>query len=213
MRSAAKFCVCILALASLASVTGARRGTVLRGSANFDRQEATPPAKPQNPLEIKAPGPGEEKAYKAFQHFQAMPETDAAKKIQAGEDFLNKFPTGPYTTFVYQYLTVAYIQTGQVDKGLATGEKGIQANAQDFRTMGVLGQTIARTLADSPDTAAKLEKAETYAKNAIAGVATWVKPDAMPDANFTALKNDVLTMGHATLGLVAIRKNNFEAAI
>src|SRR5579863_695213 len=161
MRSAAKFCVCILALASLASVTGARRGTVLRGSANFDRQEATPPAKPQNPLEIKAPGPGEEKAYKAFQHFQSMPESDAAKKTQAGEDFLTKFPATPYATYVYQYLTVAYIQAGQVDKGLATGEKAIQVNPQDFRTMGVLGQTIARTLTDSaPDAAAKLEKAE-----------------------------------------------------
>ena len=214
MRSAFRFLPCILAIASLASVTVARVGTVFSCSTNSDRQAATPPAKPQNPLEIKAPAPGEEKAYKAFQHFQAMPESDAAKKIQAGEDYLTKFPAAAYATYIYQYLTVAYIQAGQVDKGLATGEKAIQVNPQDFRTMAVLGQTIARTMNDSaPDAAAKLEKAETYAKNAIAGAATWVKPDSMPDASFTGLKNEVLTMGHATVGLVAIHKNNFEGAI
>lgn len=215
MRSAVRFSFCILAIVCLASASAARMGPAVRGSTSDPNgQAATPPAKPQNPLEIKGPGPGEEKAYKAFQHFQSMPESDAAKKTQAGEDFLNKFPATPYATYVYQYLAVAYIQAGQVDKGLAIGEKAIQVNPQDFRTMGVMAQTIARTVNDSaPDAAAKLEKAESYAKNAIAGVATWVKPDSMPDANFTGLKNEVLTMGHATLGLVAIHKNNFEGAI
>jgi len=204
MRSAVKFAVRTLALVAIAAVC----------AANFVGQEKTPPDKPQNPLEIKAPGPGKEKAYKAFQHFQSMPETDAAKKILAGEDFLNKFPVSPYATYVYQYLAVAYIQAGQVDKGIATGEKGLQVNPSDFRTMAVLSQTISRTTTDStPDAAAKLAKAETDAKGAIAGVATWVKPDAMPDSNFATLKNETLAMAHASLGLVALHKNNFEAAI
>jgi tetratricopeptide (TPR) repeat protein len=170
--------------------------------------------KPQNPLEIKAPGKGEEKAYKAFQHFQAVPESDAAKKVADGEDFVSKFPTSAYAAYVYSYLAVAYIQAGQVDKGVAAGEKGLQINPSDFRTMAVLGQTLARTAADTaPDSASKLAKAETDAKNAIAGVATWVKPDAMPEATFTALKNGTLTMAHASLGLVALHRNNFEAAV
>lgn len=173
-----------------------------------------PADKPQNPLEIKAPGKGEEKAYKAFQHFQSMPESDGPKKVEAGEDFLAKFSTSTYATYVYQYLTVAYIQAGQVDKGIATGEKGLQANPSDFRTMAVLSQTLSRTVADStPDAAAKLAKAETDAKGAIAGVATWVKPDAMSDTTFTTLKNETLAMAHASLGLVALHQNNFAAAI
>jgi len=173
-----------------------------------------PPDKPQNPLELKAPGKGEEKAYKALQHFQTLPETDAPKKIQAGEDFLSKFPTSSYATYVYQYLTVAYIQAGQVDKGISTGEKGLQVNPSDFRTMAVLSQTISRTTTDStPDAAAKFAKAETDAQGVIAGVATWVKPDAMPDAIFTTLKNETLAMAHASLGLVALHKNSFDAAV
>jgi tetratricopeptide (TPR) repeat protein len=173
-----------------------------------------PPDKPQNPLELKAPGKGEEKAYKALQHFQTLPETDAPKKIQAGEDFLSKFPTSSYASYVYQYLTVAYIRAGQVDKGIATGEKALQVNPSDFRTMAVLSQTISRTTTDStPDAAGKLAKAETDAKGAIAGVATWVKPDAMPDATFTTLKKETLAMAHASLGLVALHKNSFDAAV
>jgi tetratricopeptide (TPR) repeat protein len=193
-----------LAIALMAAVCGARSIT----------QEKSSNDKPQNPLELKAPGPGEEKAYKALQHFQSMPETDAPKKIQAAEDFLHKFPTTTYAAYLYQYLTVAYIQAGQVDKGLATGEKALQANPSDFRTMAVLSQTLSRTVTDTtPDAAAKLAKAETDAKGALAGVATWVKPDAMPDAIFTTLKNETLTMAHASLGLVALHKNNFDAAI
>lgn len=173
-----------------------------------------PETKPQNPLEIKAPGKGEEKAFKTLQHFQSLPESDAPKKIQAGEDFLGKFPTSSYATYVYQYLAVAYIQAGQVDKGLSTGEKAIQVNPSDYRTMAVLSQTISRTVTDStPDAASKLAKAETHAKGAIAGAATWVKPDSMPDANFTTLKNETLAMAHASLGLVALHRQNFEAAV
>src|SRR5215471_21386794 len=184
------------------------------GFAQFPTLAQVPADKPQNPLEIKAPGKGEEKAFKALQHFQAMPESDLPKKVQAGEDFLTKFPAGAYTTYVYQYLTVAYLQEGQVDKGIATGEKGLQVNPSDFRTMAVLSQTRSRTVTDStPDTAAKLAKAETEAKGAIAGIATWVKPDAMTDANFTTLKNETLAMAHASLGLVALHQNKFDAAI
>jgi tetratricopeptide (TPR) repeat protein len=195
----------------------AAAGRAQAGQAAAGGQDASA-AKPPNPLEIKPPGPGDDKAYKeaykALQHFQSIPESDGAKKTQAGEDFLNKFPNSSYATYVYQGLAISYIQAGQVDKGVATGEKDLQVNPADYRMMGVLSQTISRTVNDqAPDAAAKLAKAEGYAKNAITGANTWVKPDAMTDANFTALKNDTLAMGHSSLGLVAIHRGNFEGAI
>jgi len=206
MRSVARLVICFAATACLAAASQAQ------GSGNA--AQAAAPEKPANPLEVKPPAPAEQKAYKAFQQFQAMPESDAAKKIQAGEDFIKKYAGSSYSMYVYAYLTVQYVQTGQIDKGLATGEQDLQANPSDFRTMGVLAQTIARTLSDSaPDATAKLSKAETLAKNAIAGAGTWLKPDSMSDENFTRLKGETLSMGHASLGLVAIHKNNFEAAL
>jgi tetratricopeptide (TPR) repeat protein len=207
MYSPVRISTRILAVAAVAAVAAS-------GLAHLSALAQAQSDKPQNPLEIRAPGKGEEKAYKAFQHFESVPESDAAKKVAAAEDFLNKFPSSTYAGYVYSYLTVAYIQTGQVDKGLAAGEKALQVNPSDFRTMAVLSQTLARTAADTaPDAASKLAKAESGAKNAIAGVATWSKPDAMPEATFTALKNGTLTMAHASLGLVALHKNNFEAAV
>jgi tetratricopeptide (TPR) repeat protein len=204
MRFPLRFAIRVLGVATLAGLTFGHLPALAQAPEN----------KPQNPLEIKAPGKGEEKAYKAFQHFQSLPESDGPKKIQAAEDFLSKFPASTYATYVYSYLTVAYIQTGQVDKGVATGEKAIQLNPSDYRTMAVLSQTISRTVTDStPDAAAKLAKAETDAKSAIAGANTWVKPDAMSDATFATLKNETLAMSHASLGLVAIHKNDFDAAI
>jgi tetratricopeptide (TPR) repeat protein len=204
MRFSLQFVARFMTIAALAASGFSQSPTLAQAPADKQR----------NPLEIKAPGKGEEKAYKALQHFQSMPESDAPKKIQAGEDFLAKFPTSSYATYVYQYLTVAYIQVGQVDKGIATGEKALQANPSDFRTMAVLSQTLSRTVTDStPDAAEKLAKAETDAKGAIAGATTWVKPDSMPDTNFNTLKNETLAMAHASLGLVAIHQNKFEVAI
>lgn len=201
---------CFAKFAAALLVLGTSSPTILMQATNAQ----TSSDKKENPLEIKAPSKGEEKAFKAFQHFQSLPESDSAKKVQAAEDFLAKFPNSSYDSYAYQYLAVAYIQTGQVDKGIAAGEKAVQTNPSDFRTMAVLGQTLSRTVTDTAaDAAAKLSKAETYAKNAIAGTATWVKPDAMPDATFKTLKDETLTMAHASLGLVALHQNKFDAAI
>jgi tetratricopeptide (TPR) repeat protein len=222
MNFSTKVKACILA--SLFLVTGAlaqTRGSTSSssssgsGSAGRSVGRDTSPLNPENSLEIiKPPAPAEEKAYKAFQKFQAMSNDDLGKKIQAGEDFLKKYPSTSYSAPVYSFLTAAYIQTGAVDKGVAAGEKDLQLNPQDFRTMAVMSQGISRTVtASTPDSAARLAKADTYAKNALQGISTVAKPEGMSDANFTDLKNQTLAMAHGSLGLVEVHKNEFEAAI
>jgi tetratricopeptide (TPR) repeat protein len=222
MNFSTKVKACILA--SLFLVTGAlaqTRGSTSSssssgsGSAGRTVGRDTSPLNPENSLEIiKPPAPAEEKAYKAFQKFQAMSNDDLGKKIQAGEDFLKKYPSTSYSPPVYSFLTAAYMQTGAVDKAVAAGEKGLQLNPQDFRTMAVMSQGLSRTVtASTPDSAARLAKAETYAKNALQGISTVAKPEGMSDANFTDLKNQTLAMAHGSLGLVEVHKNEFEAAI
>jgi len=222
MNFSTKVKACILA--SLFLVTGAlaqTRGSTSSssgsgsGSAGRSVGRDTSPLNPENSLEIiKPPAPAEEKAYKAFQKFQALSNDDLGKKIQAGEDFLKKYPSTSYSAPVYSFLTAAYIQTGAVDKGVAAGEKDLQLNPQDFRTMAVMSQGISRTVtASTPDSAARLAKADTYAKNALQGISTVAKPEGMSDANFTDLKNQTLAMAHGSLGLVEVHKNEFEAAI
>src|ERR1700724_678648 len=55
----------------------------------------------------------EDAAYKAFVD---SPPTDQAKRIQLGEDFVQKYPNSRYRTGVYSALTISYLQSGQVEK-------------------------------------------------------------------------------------------------
>jgi tetratricopeptide (TPR) repeat protein len=175
----------------------------------------TSPLNPENSLEIiKPPTPAEEKAYKAFKSFQSISNEDLAKKTHAGEDFLKKFPTTQYSAFVYSYLMVAYIQSGSPDKGLEAGEKVLQINPTDYRTMAVLSQALSRMANDgTPNQAAQLEKAESYGKSAIDGVAKLQKPEGATDANFASSKDATLAMAHSGLGLVDVHKNDYADAI
>ncbi len=204
-----------LATGAMAQTRGSSSASSNSGSAGRSIGRDTSPLNAENSLEIiKPPAPAEEKAYKAFQKFQAMSNDDLAKKILAGEDFLKKYPSTSYSAPAYAFLAAAYIQTGAVDKGVETGEKDLQLNPQDFRTMALMSQGISRAVTSStPDSATKLAKADTYAKNAIQGISSAGKPEAMSDANFTDLKNQTLAMAHGSLGLVQVHKNEFEAAI
>jgi tetratricopeptide (TPR) repeat protein len=175
----------------------------------------TSPLNPENSLEIiKPPAPAEEKAYKAFKSFQSVSNEDLEKKTRAGEEFLKKYPNTQYTAFVYSYLMVAYIQAGSPEQGLAAGEKVLQINPADYRTMAVLSQALSRMANDgTPNQADRLTKAESYGQGALDGVAKMQKPEGVSDANFASSKNATLAMAHSGLGLVEVHKNDYASAI
>jgi len=172
------------------------------------------PSNPENLLElVKPPVPGEEKAFKAFKSFQAIPNSDAAKKIQSGESFIQKFPTSDYRSYVYGTLTINYFSTNQPDKAITAGEKSLELNPSDIYTMGVLSQALARLYNPSQPDAARLDKAEQYGKKAVELAPTLKKPDTASQEVFDANKGAALAMAHSGLGLVAIRRGNAAAAI
>ena len=205
----------LFVVAGVNAQSGGMSGAGSSASAGKAIGRDTSPLNPENSLEIiKPPAPAEEKAYKAFRTFQSMSNEDLARKAQAGEDFLKKYPATAYSSHVYSFLTVAYIQSGALDKGLAAGEKDLQLNPQDYRTMAVLSQAISRVFnSAAPAATSQLAKAEIYGKGALEGATTLRKPDAMSDADFANLKNQILTMAHGGLGLVDIHKQDYASAI
>jgi tetratricopeptide (TPR) repeat protein len=214
--------ISIFAGASLLSAISSvgQRGTTPAGAAaNTAAKPAigrdTSPLNPENSLEIiKPPTPAEEKAYKAFTKFQKMPDNELAAKAQAGEDFVKKFPSTSYTPFVYAFLTVAYIQGNMMDKAQSSADKDLQLNPQDFRTMAVMSQALARLTRDGmPETQAQLGKSESYGKSAMTGVAALAKPEGMTDERFASVKNQTLNMAHSGVGLVLLHRNDFAGAI
>ena len=180
------------------------------------QQQQQPPAdkdKQPNPAPLamdNATGsPEEEAASKAVQQ-----STDPNKRIQLGEEFLQKYPNSRYKPAVYQALVSGYFATQQVPKMLDAGEKEVQLNPNDAPVLAVMGQALARTYnAKDPNAAKQLDKAESYSKRAIEITPTLPKPESLTDEAFTNAKNDTLVMAHSGLGLVYIRRGKFSEAI
>lgn len=150
----------------------------------------------------------------AFKAFDTAPMTDLTKKIQIGEEFLQKYPQSRYRPPVYSTLTHAYLQINNVQKMQEVGEKEIELNPSDVQVLAILGQTIPRAMNSStPNIPQQLEKAEKYSKSAIELTPTIPKPANLTDEQFTAAKNQTLAMAHSGLGLVYFRRGKYAEAI
>ncbi|HYU23233.1 MAG TPA: hypothetical protein VEM60_08840, partial [Candidatus Dormibacteraeota bacterium] len=114
-----------------------------QGSQQGQGSKSQPPAQPSDkpktpevtPLTLDVPAPvnaEEEAAYKAF---QAVNPNDAAKKIETGEAFLQKYPESRYRPPVYGALTFAYVQVGNMQKMQEVGEKEIALTPSDVSTL------------------------------------------------------------------------------
>jgi tetratricopeptide (TPR) repeat protein len=149
-----------------------------------------------------------------YKSFVSIPADQSAKKIKSGESFLKKYPDSQLRPQVYSQLTVLYIQAGDPDRGLAAGSSAIQLNPKDMRTMGILSQTMARSVTPTtPDAAQRLDQAEKYGKEALAVASTLTKPEGVADDVFSNAKNEALAMAHSGLGLVDVQRGKFAEAI
>jgi len=170
------------------------------------------PVNTENSLELIKPADQREQT--AFDAFQAVSPENAKKKIDLGEAFLLKYQLSHYRASVYSGLTSAYLQTNQVDKMEAAGEKALALNPKDVQVLAMLGQTLPRAMTSStPDQAKELEKAEQYSKRAIEAMSTVTKPENLTDAQFAQAKNQTLAIAHSGLGLVYFRRGQYTEAI
>lgn len=207
---------CLAAAGSSVFAQGNQNG---QSGQNPPGQQPTTTNKDQKPAESgstlsvpSSPANAEEEA--AVKEFQAMPSTDLAKKIAAGEEFLKKYPESRYRPTVYSALVVGYIQSGNPEKAFEIGEAEVALKPDDVQTMAILSQTLPRAMsASTPEPEKRLAKAETYAKRAIEITPTIPKPEGMADQNFIAAKNETLTMAHSGLGLVYYRRGKYTEAI
>jgi tetratricopeptide (TPR) repeat protein len=178
--------------------------------------QSSPPAQQQsdkdkdkaNTLTVNA----EEDA--AFKAFDSIPMTDGAKKTQAGEAFVQKYPQSRYLAPVYSTLVKLYLAASDIQKMQDAGEKDVALAPNDVQTLAILGQTLPRAWNSTmPNATQQLEKAEKFSKSAIELTPTIPKPDAMTDAQFSLAKNQTLAMAHSGLGLVYFRRGKYDDAI
>lgn len=193
-----------------------------QGTPSGQGSQAPPPAQagdksktPDAPaLSLDAPAPVNAEEDAAYKVFQDVPATDPSKRIEVGEAFNQKYPQSRYRPIVYANLTMAYLQSGQVQKMIETGDKAVELTPNDVATLAILGQTIPRALnATTVDPAKQLAKAETYSKRAIELTPTLPKPPSMADDAFDRAKNQTLAAAHSGLGLVYVRRQKYAEAI
>jgi hypothetical protein len=170
-------------------------------------QSAPPPKDSGKPPKINK---AEEAAYK---NVLAAQGADPVMQIQAGTDFITKFPMSKYAGGVYGMLTSAYFNAGKTDEMFATGAKALELDPNNVDVLSLLAMAIPRRVkASTPDGAQQLQKAETYAHHAIDLIPTMTKPDTVDDATFEKAKNDKLALCHSGLGLLAINHQKYSDA-
>ncbi|HWW51166.1 MAG TPA: hypothetical protein VN044_05460 [Verrucomicrobiae bacterium] len=153
--------------------------------------------------------PKEQADYKAF--FEAQ---DPDKKVQFGQDFVQKYPASQYVSSVYSQLVSAYYKKQDWDNLYATADRAIAKNPDDVDVLTLVGWIIPHTTkSDEPDAQKKFDKAETYEKHALEVIPAIPKPPALSDDQFASAKADKLSQAHSGLGLVYFRRGDFENTV
>lgn len=173
-------------------------------------QGQTPPNS-QAPAEAPKVDPAEEKAYKDFTEFKT---DDYDKQIQAGEDFIKKYPQSRYNEFVYSRLSNAYFNKQQFDKMYEASDKALALNPNDVSVLILVGWVIPHNInPNDSESDRRLAKAEGYEKHALEILPTLPKPDSLTDEQFTAAKSREEATAHSGLGLIYFRQQKSEDSL
>jgi tetratricopeptide (TPR) repeat protein len=167
----------------------------------------------QSPSNQPAPkvDPKEEAAYKAF--FDAGPQ-DADKRIQLGQDFIQKYPSSVYVEAVHAGLAQAYYTKQDWKNFYADADKALALKPDDVDLLTMVGWVIPHVITgNESDAGEQLDKAETYEKRAMQLIPTLPKPANITDDQFAALKAEKLVEAHSGLGLVYFRRQDNDNAI
>lgn len=139
---------------------------------------------------------------------QATPQAKAA----AIESFLTTYPQTVVKEDLLEQLLVAYQQTGDNAKLLATADKLLQLNPNNLRAITIevyLKRAMAGQQTDATQRQTMLDDAATLAKRGL----TAPKPAAMSDADFQKMKETVTPIFHGAIATAAFNKKDFATAI
>lgn len=168
--------------------------------------EAAPPAEVVAPVSKQ-----ENKAIKAFRDTST---SDADKKTQLGEEFIQTYPQSRYRPEVVTWLARAYLTKGQIDKLQAEGDQELELKPNNPLSLALLGSNLSRAVdAKTPDLQKRLDQAEEYCKKSLEALAKTQKPSDVSEDKFIAAKNQTAALAHSGLGTVAFRRGKYADAI
>lgn len=197
-------------------------GGLALSPAMFAQQQQQPPpkadsqAKQAPPSAAKAPDtsnvdPEEQAAYKAF--YETKPEA-SDQIIKLGEQFLQKYPNSVYSEAVYSHLVEAYSDKQDTNKMYAAADKALALNPKDVHVLVLVGWVIPHFYdPNDMDADRRLDKAESYEKQALEILPTMPKPDGVTDEQFAKSKATAESQAHSALGLIYFRRQDFAKSV
>jgi len=188
-------------------MAGGRQATPVQSSTDQEQTEMHELTDVQTQSGTKL-NPKEEAAYKAFYSVNSeLPD----KKIQLGNDFLQKYPTSALAEPVEVGIMNAYYTKQDWTDFYASADKALALRPDDVDVLTTVGWVIPHVYnPNDPDADQKLQKAETYEKHAIEVIATMPKPAYEKDSQFAASKSQKSMEAHSALGLVYFRRADYE---
>lgn len=167
----------------------------------------SPAAKPPHQPEAKT-----QAEYDAF--LKASAEKDRDKAEAAAKDFEAKFPASELRGVLYLSLMNGYQQANNAAKTIEMGRKVLQFFPDNSVALVTTANVLAETTHDTDaDRDQRFAEAEQDARHAIETIDTGLgAPANWTKEQVEAARNLVLSMAHAALGFIELRKNNDAVA-
>ena len=206
-----------LAFAALCAATiPARASQATSSKAPAPAQSPAPPSLVTPPASAEAkpePAPVSKEEEDSYRAFLALTEKQTDLIISQGQAFLSKYALSAYRPSVYSRIEIAYLNTNQVDKLIATGQLALNEDPDNLAVLALMSATLPRLEPRGIDAAQRLDLAERYARRAIHLGASVSRPAGMTEEQFERARNEQLAMAHTGLGLVSYRRGDTAATV
>ena len=157
----------------------------------------------------------EAKSDKEFEVLKEIEDArDADLRIAAIHKLLTNFKNTEFKVFANFMMMLSYQQKNDFEMMLLYGEKTLELDPDNIDTLASLSYAIpARTGEFDLDKDEKLAKAEDFAKRALLAIPTLENPSPDVTADeWLILKKDFMSQVHDSLGLVALKRKDYQAA-
>ena len=150
--------------------------------------------------------PAEYNAYIA-----ALNTDDPKQKAAAMEAFINQYPNSVVRIDAMEQAMAAYQQAGNVAKVRDTVTRILQLDADNIRALAIV-TFLKRADATTSGDASAAKEAGLYGERGLNGLARWLKPEGLSDADFGKLKNQVAEIFYGAVGFSALQTRDYARA-
>lgn len=137
-------------------------------------------------------------------------------QIKMADELITKYSTTNYKAYALFTAAGAYEQKGDHAKAIAYCERALAADPKDFDARILMANVIASNISESdPDKAAKLDRVEKAAKEALDVIKTAPKPRLfqMTDSQWISMKNSSASQAWQVLAMAATMEKKADEAI